>query len=123
MRLTGRAIAPAALFILAGAAHFARPEIYRPIVPPLFGDAGAVVALSGAAEIAGGAGLLLPGTRRAAGWGLMVLLLAVWPANWYMALNAERFAGVAPAWMLWLRVPLQVPLLWWIAYASRPGKG
>ncbi|MEA2688459.1 MAG: hypothetical protein QOD51_1066, partial [Candidatus Eremiobacteraeota bacterium] len=63
--------------------------------------------------------LLVPQTRRAAGLGLIALLLAVWPANIYMAVDAERFARVAPAWALWGRVPLQIALMWWIERVSR----
>jgi uncharacterized membrane protein len=106
-------------FALAGVAHFARPAAYRAIVPPQLGDPSTLVRLSGAAEIAGAIGLLVPQTRRAAGIGLLALLLAVWPANWYIALEANRFSAIAPAWALWLRVPLQLPLIWWVAFASQ----
>jgi uncharacterized membrane protein len=116
-RFVLRVFLPAALFIVAGFLHFARPEMYRSIVPPQFGDAALLVAISGAAEIAGGIGVLLPITRNAAGIGLIVLLVAVWPANWYMAIHADRFAAVAPAWVLWLRVPLQLPVMWWVNWA------
>jgi uncharacterized membrane protein len=110
---------PAALFVIAGVAHFVWPRSYRSIVPTVFGDPDTLVALSGVAEIAGGVGLLFPATRRIASLGLIALLIAVWPANWYMALQARSFASVAPAWALWLRVPLQLPLIYWIAHASR----
>ncbi len=93
--------------------------MYRAIVPPQFGSAEALVAISGVAEFAGGVGLLLQPTRRAAGIGLILLCVAVWPANWYMAIVADRFAKVAPAWVLWARVPLQVPLILWIERISR----
>jgi uncharacterized membrane protein len=93
--------------------------MYRDIVPPPFGNAEALVAISGVAELAGGVGLLLQPSRRAAGIGLIALCIAVWPANWYMALLAGRFASVAPAWVLWARVPLQVPLIVWIERISR----
>ena len=53
--------------------------------------------------------------------GLIVLLVAVWPANWYMALDAGRFASVAPLWVLWLRVPLQLLLIAWVVTARRGG--
>jgi uncharacterized membrane protein len=108
-----------ALFIGAGALHFIRPAMYEKIVPPQLGHAGALVAISGVAEIAGGVGMLLPSTRRAAGIGLLALLVAVWPANIFMAVDARRFAAVAPAWALWVRVPLQVVLLWWVARVAR----
>ncbi len=95
--------------------------MFRSIVPPLLGHNDAVVAISGVAELAGGLGLLIPQTRRAAGIGLIALLVAVWPANWYMAFEAAQFAKLAPAWVLWLRVPLQIPLIWWVERASRRG--
>jgi uncharacterized membrane protein len=122
MPIAWRTLIPAALFITAGCVHFARPGLYRAIVPPGFGDPGLIVALSGAAEIAGGAGLLIPATRRPAAIGLLALLVAVWPANWYMALTAERYATLAPAWVLWARVPLQLPLIWWIATFARSAR-
>ena len=111
---------PAALFLTSGISHFVWPGLYMAIVPPQLGHAALLVAISGVAEVAGGVGLLVPVTRRAAAVGLIALLLSVWPANWYMALAAERFASVAPAWVLWLRVPLQVFLIWWVAIACRP---
>jgi uncharacterized membrane protein len=79
------------LFAAAGVLHFLRPAAYASIMPPGLGHPAELVALSGAAEIAGGLGLLLPRTRRAAGYGLIALLLAVWPANIGMALHPERF--------------------------------
>jgi uncharacterized membrane protein len=107
------------LFVAAGALHFVRPGMYEKIVPPQLGHAPELVAISGIAEIAGGLGLMIPRTRRAAGVGLIVLLVAVWPANIYMAFEADRFAAVAPAWLLWARVPLQVAMIWWTERISR----
>jgi uncharacterized membrane protein len=107
------------LFVVAGTLHFIRPAMYQQIVPPQLGHAGVLVALSGIAEIAGGLGLMIPRTRRAAGFGLIALLVAVWPANIYMALEAGRFGAAAAAWMLWARVPLQVALMWWVERVSR----
>ncbi len=121
MRFVLRTILPAILFLAAGTAHLTHPQAFTAIVPPQLGHAGLLVAISGVAELAGGVGLLFPATRNAAGIGLIVMLLAVWPANWYMALDAGRFAAVAPAWLLWLRVPLQLPLIWWAAIARREG--
>jgi uncharacterized membrane protein len=107
------------LFIAAGAVHFIRPAMYEKIVPPQFGHAPELVAISGIAEIAGGLGLIIPRTRRAAGLGLIALLVAVWPANIYMAIEADHFAAAAPAWILWARVPLQVVIIWWVQRISR----
>jgi uncharacterized membrane protein len=119
MKMSWRALGPAALFLTSGTLHFTKPDVFRAIVPPHVGDAAALVAISGAAELAGGLGLLIGPTRRPAAYGLIALLIAVWPANWYMAIGAERYAGLAPAWVLWARVPLQIPLIWWVLNASR----
>ena len=114
-----RAAITGILFAAAGAVHFIRPAMYEKFVPPQFGHAPELVAISGIAEIAGGLGLLIPRTRRAAGLGLIALLVAVWPANIFMALEADRFAAAAPAWVLWARVPLQIVLIWWVERISR----
>jgi uncharacterized membrane protein len=76
-----------------------------------------LVLISGAAEIAGGAGLLIPRTRRYAALGLAVLLFAVFPANIWMAQHHDRF-GVPP-WLLWIRLPLQIPLIYWALRYTR----
>ena len=108
----------AAAFVGVGVMHFLRPRPFVQIVPPGLPSPEALVAVSGAAEVLGGVGLLVPRLRKSAGWGLLALLAAVFPANVYMATAAERFAAVAPAWALWARLPLQ-PLLmatvWWAA--------
>lgn len=97
------------LFVAAGINHFLVPRAYRSIVPPGFGDPERVVAISGVAEIAGGIGMLMPRTRRIAGFGLIALLLAVFPANLHMALNPDSFRRI-PRWALYARLPLQ-PLM------------
>lgn len=72
------------------------------------------MAISGAAEILGGAGLLIPVLRRAAAYGLALLLVAVFPANVYMAVAHVQFPGWAgQSWVQWLRLPLQAPLILW----------
>src|SRR5918997_6548531 len=98
----------AAFFIVAGILHFVVPAYYRSIVPSYLPSSATLVAVSGAAEIAGGAGLLFPYLRQAAGIGLIVLLIAVLPANVEM-LQLSRASGGA-SWqevLLWLRLPLQ----------------
>ena len=107
----------ALLFVGAGALHFIRPEIFERIVPPMLPAPRLLVLLSGAAEVAGGLGLLLPATRRWAAWGLLALLVAVFPANVYMV----QLAGPLhiPAWVLWARLPLQPLLLWAVWRAGR----
>jgi uncharacterized membrane protein len=105
-------------FIQAGVCHFLMPEPYRRIVPPGIGDPATLVALSGVAEVAGGLGVLLPGTRRLAGLWLVALLAAVFPANLHMARNPEKFHKI-PRWALYLRLPLQPLAMAWAWRATR----
>jgi uncharacterized membrane protein len=104
----------AALFVGAGLLHFLRPETYLRIMLPA---PRLLVLLSGAAEVAGGLGLLLPATRRWAAWGLVALLLAVLPANVYMLQIGPQLH--LPAWALWARLPLQPLLMWWVWRVGR----
>jgi uncharacterized membrane protein len=117
-------IALAALFAFAGTMHFVIPEQYMAIMPPALPLHRELVYLSGVLEIAGGLGLLVPRTRRAAGIGLILLLIAVWPANLQMALNARAAGASATAQaLLFLRLPLQLLLIAWVWRASRPANG
>ncbi|GAC1515978.1 MAG: DoxX family protein [Gemmatimonadaceae bacterium] len=109
----------AALFMGAGSLHFIFASKYRDIVPQWVPHRLAVVYVSGAAEIVGGAGLVIPVTRPLAACGLILLLAVVLPANVYMALQAHR-SGVSSLIqiLLWLRLPLQ-PLLAWAVWLAR----
>lgn len=96
-------------FAGAGVMHLLQPAVFVRIVPPGLPGPEVLVLLSGLAEIAGGLGLLVPWSRRWAGRGLIVLLLAVFPANVFMAVRAERFADLGfSAWVLWARLPFQL---------------
>ncbi|MCS3649786.1 putative membrane protein [Salinibacter ruber] len=106
----------ALLFAAAGTAHFVRPSAFARIVPPYLPAPYALVYVSGAAELLGALGVLVPGLRGYAGWGLLLLALAVFPANVHMALHPADFEGI-PAWALYLRLPLQVALVGWIYWA------
>lgn len=111
----------AAFFLVAGLNHFRNPQPYLAIMPPMLPFARELVALSGAFEMADGAGLLLPRTRKLAAWGLVALLVAVFPANIYSAFHGMKLDGSdVPRWILWARLPLQLPLVWW-AYANTQG--
>ncbi|HEY7021460.1 MAG TPA: DoxX family protein [Ktedonobacterales bacterium] len=104
------------LFIGSGMVHLIRPSVYLPMMPPYLPYPSELILVSGVAEIAGGIGLLFPPTRRAARYGLIALLLAVFPENIQMAING--FASDAPPLVLALllaRLPLQ-PLLIWLVY-------
>lgn len=109
----------AGLFVGAGVLHLVRPEPFERIVPPGLPAPSLLVLVSGLAEILGGAGLLPARTRRAARWGLGALLLAVFPANVWMALDPVA-AGVpeVPRWVLWARLPLQPLLMAWVWWAG-----
>lgn len=107
----------ALFFILAGTNHFISPEIYLTMMPPWLPAQGAMNAISGAAEIAGGFGILIPKTRRAAGLGLILLLIAIFPANIHVALNGWPGADL-PRWALFARLPFQIVLIAWVAYSS-----
>ncbi|MEP6535047.1 MAG: DoxX family membrane protein [Bryobacteraceae bacterium] len=107
------------VFLVAGTLHFLIPAPFVRIVPPMLPWPGALVAISGAAEILGGAGLLLNRTRRVAAYGLVLLLIAVFPANIYMAMERIPLPGMGSQspllpWLLWLRLPLQFLLIAWV---------
>jgi uncharacterized membrane protein len=108
-------LALALFFVLAGLAHFITPTPYLAIMPHYIPWPAAMVAVSGAAEIIGGLGVLLRSTRRAAGWWLVALLIAVFPAN-VQAISTGMVVGghVVPQWMLWTRLPLQLLLIIWV---------
>jgi uncharacterized membrane protein len=100
------------VFIGAGMMHFVATAAYMKIVPPLLPDPRLLVHVSGAFEVLGGIGLLVPATQRVAAWGLVALLIAIVPANVYMAMDYAAWPRI-PEWVLWARVPVQVPLIWW----------
>lgn len=110
-------------FIAAGANHFVSPEAYRAMMPAVLPAPDLLVALSGVAEIAGGLGLILPATRRLAAWGLIALLIAIFPANINMAVNRIPLGSHSlPTWALWGRLPLQIILIAWAYWFTRPSR-
>jgi uncharacterized membrane protein len=115
-------LAIAAIFYtFAGVLHFLKPAAYLKIVPPYVPWHLAMVYVSGAAEIAGGIGLLIPPVRRSAAFGLVALLIAVFPANVFMATTpAEAGAASLPAAALWGRLLLQPILVWWVLWCTKP---
>lgn len=111
----------AILYVAAGTLHFIKPEPYLRIMPPYIPWHVFMVRASGICEIIGGLGLLVARTRRAAAWGLVALLIAVFPANLYMATNPLEggAASIAPV-IRWGRLPLQPLLVWWLLWCTRP---
>jgi uncharacterized membrane protein len=101
-------------FAGAGVLHFVRTEFYLGFMPPYLPWPRELIYLSGVFEIAGGLGLLVPSLRRAAGWGLITLLLAVFPANVQMFLNALPKGWTTETVIALVRLPLQIPLILWV---------
>ena len=106
-------------YVLAGMMHFVAPDFYLQMMPPWLPWHAALVAISGVAEIALGVMVLVPSTQRVAAWGIIALLLAVFPVNIHMAVN-EVPLNYRPTWMeqptplqAWLRLPLQFVLIAW----------
>lgn len=105
----------AAFFIAAGLNHFRDVEFYRAMMPAWLPWHDALIQASGVAEVLGGIGVLVPAARAFAGWGLVALLVAVFPVNLNLALHPMSLPGlVVPAWALWARLPLQVVLIAWV---------
>lgn len=104
-------------FFIGGIAHFVATETEMRIVPPWVPWPRAAVLASGVLELLGAAGLLWHRSRRAAGWGLIALTLAVTPAHVYMLQRPDLFPAI-PYWLLVLRLPLQVALLALIAWST-----
>lgn len=100
------------IYILAGLNHFRKPRMYQKIIPPYFPNPRALNQLSGLAEIVLGILLCIPATSTIAAWGIMVLLVAVFPANWFMFQDTKAGFGL-PKWLLLLRLPMQLLLILW----------
>ena len=102
----------ALFFIAAGLNHFVSPDFYLKIMPPYLPWHYPLVLISGVAEVVLGIGLLIPKTKRLAAWGLIALLIAVFPANLHMLMNPQLYPDI-PVIGLWLRVPIQILLILW----------
>lgn len=109
----------AALFIITGLLHFIRPQVFVNIMPDAVPFHLAVVYISGVAEIAGAVGILIPQSRIFAAWGLIALLVAVFPANINMAVEGIQKTGLSSWYSILtiLRLPLQFVLIYWVYWA------
>ena len=107
-----------AWFFVGGIMHFAKPDLFLKIVPPYIPFPLAAVYISGAFELLGAIGLWLKPTRSLAGYGLMLLTVAVTPANIYMLQQADVFSEL-PYWALVVRLPFQLLLIWLIWWCTR----
>jgi uncharacterized membrane protein len=106
------------LFIAAGVNHFVDTPFYMSIMPPYLPWHYTLVIVSGVAEIILGIGLLIPKFNRPAAWGIIALLIAVFPANIHMATHPELYPTI-PTIALWIRLPLQVLLILWAYWYTR----
>lgn len=107
-----------AIFVIAGISHFINAALYVTAMPPYLPWHLELVYISGVAEIVLGLTLLTRRYTKWAGWGLIALCVAVFPANVHMAMNAELYPSL-PVVGLWLRLPAQALLIAWIAWAMR----
>lgn len=108
----------AVLYVAAGVNHFLHPQFYLRIMPPYLPWPTALHLIAGACEIALGALLLTTKYQRLAAWGLIALLIAVYPANLHMAINHHLYPDV-PLAFLWIRLPLQFVLIAWAWWYTR----
>jgi len=107
------------LFVAGGVGHFVATDFYLKVMPPYLPWHRPLVYVSGVCEVVLGVLLLAPPTRRFAAWGLVALLVAVFPANVYVYQHQEMFPKL-PGWAHLLRLPLQgVLIAWAYAYARR----
>jgi uncharacterized membrane protein len=120
MSLTRKVLA--GFWMFGGIMHFVIPRTYQAIVPPQVPMSAAdAVAISGVAEFACGVAVLNDRTLPAARWGILALLVAVFPANIYMAVDPEgAHAKHIPRILLWGRLPLQALLGWWAWKGTEP---
>ena len=110
-----------AFFIAAGINHFWHSAFYVAMMPSYLPLHGVLVVLSGLAEIGLGGLVLFKRWQIMAGWGLVALSVAVFPANVHMALNPELFTQFSPTG-LWLRLPLQLVAIAWIIWCTQPAR-
>ena len=109
----------AAFFINVGVDHFVNPDFYLNIMPPSFPLHAEAVYISGFFEVVGGISLLIPRLRKIAGWGLVALLIAVYPANIYMAITPQAFPDI-PVTLLYVRLAFQFVFFYWAYSVTRP---
>ncbi len=109
----------AIFFVNTGIDHFINAGFYLSIMPPFFPLHEEAVYISGFFEVLGGMGVLIPRLRKIAGWGLVALLIAVYPANIYMALAPEAFPNI-PVLLIYSRLPLQFLFFYWAYSVTKP---
>ncbi|HAN30920.1 MAG TPA: hypothetical protein DCQ06_04930 [Myxococcales bacterium] len=106
-------------YIIVGVAHFTHAAFFVRIMPPGLPEPLWLVWISGAAEVLGGIGLLIAKTRKAAGYGILALLVAVYPANIYMAMQPELFSDLGSQAALYARLPVQLVFAAWVIWVAQ----
>ena len=114
-------LALASMFVVAGVGHFVAADFFAKVVPPYLPYPRAIVFVSGAFEVALGVLVLVPRTSRLAAWGLIALLVAVFPANLYVYQHQDMFP--LPPFVHLLRLPLQAVFIAWAYTVARRGSG
>ena len=111
-------IALSFLFINIGIDHFVNPDFYRNIMPAYLPMHTEAIYISGFFEILGGVAILFPKLRSMAGWGLVLLLIVVFPVNIHMAVNPNLFPDI-PLSFLYIRLVLQFIIIYWTYFATQ----
>lgn len=106
-------------FVFAGVMHFVNPDFYLKMMPPYLPWHLGLVYLSGVFEIVLGILLIIPKYTRLAAWGLIALLIAVFPANIYLAMNPQLMPNASPTAHL-IRLPFQLVFIAWAWWFTRP---
>jgi uncharacterized membrane protein len=108
------------IFFAAGLNHFINPEFYLKLMPPYLPMPDILNLVAGAAEMVFAVGLLFPKTRAFSAWGLVAVLIAVFPANIYMYQERTLLFPDVPTWVMALRLPLQGLMIWWVYQFAGP---
>jgi uncharacterized membrane protein len=109
----------ALFFLVGGIGHFISAGFFIMAMPDYLPYHQELVLISGVFEVLGAIGLLVPKTRLLAGYGLIALILAVYPANINMALHPEKYHNIS-VFFLYLRLPMQLLFIWFVWWAIAP---
>jgi uncharacterized membrane protein len=109
----------ALVYVLAGMNHFRAPQFYMPMMPPWIPAHQAMIIISGLAEIILGLLLFYPPMRALAAWGVIALLVAVFPVHIYMYQARETVFSHLPNLLILARIPLQFILMYWAYIYTR----
>lgn len=109
----------ALFFIIGGIAHFVAADFFILMMPDYLGYHKQLVSISGVFEVLGAIGILVPKTRLLAAYGLIALIIAVYPANINMAVHADHYKNIS-AFFLYIRLPVQLLFIWFVWWAVTP---